>query len=266
MLTYSKLPEHIKKTAEEYDPSSNRIDCLPSKFDYNGQIYYVISYYPSLQDLFIREDGSVPPYEEVKRATLVVHFYKTAGSTIVSTGADWAISPSAKLYKKWEKTLLSLKGKLEGTASPEIMESIRRCLDSAKKLREDQDIIFKSVEKGTDLLVEANDTELVTEDIQKQVRAYVVEMVRAAVRKNEEQLETERDRKDILAYLNTMIFRKPSLLIDYFWIKRNEPHMLNSNSETARDMPELKEMVKEDIPVDEYDKPEELYKLLLNPK
>ncbi|RIW29019.1 hypothetical protein D3H55_20060 [Bacillus salacetis] len=116
MLEFKKLPEHIKRKAEQYDPSSKRIDCLPSKFYYNGTKYFVISYYPSLQDLFIREDGSIPPYEEVERATLVVHFYKTAGATIVKTGGAWALSPSARLYRKWERTLLSIKEKLEGTA------------------------------------------------------------------------------------------------------------------------------------------------------
>lgn len=266
ILDYKKLPDHIKKVAKEYAPSSNRIDCLPSKFHYNGQKYYAISYYPTLQDLYIREDGSVPPYEEVKRATLIVHVYRTAGSTIVTTGAEWALSPSAKLYRRWEKVLTSLKNKLQATAPPEMMESINRCLDSAKRLREDQAIIYNSVEKGTDLLVEANDTEIVTEETQRQVRACVVEMVRAAVRKNDEQLKTERDRKEILAYLHTVFFKKPSLLLDYLWFMRNEPHMLSSYSETARDMPELREMVKEDTPVDELDNKEELYRLLMNPK
>jgi hypothetical protein len=266
MLDYKKLPDHIKKVAKEYDPSSKRIDCLPSKFHYNGQNYYAISYSPTLQDLYVREDGSVPPYEEVKRATLIVHVYQTAGETIIKTGGEWALSPSAKLYRRWEKVLSSFKSKLEGTAPPEILESISRCLNSAKRLRQDQDIIFKRVEKGTDLIVEANNKELVTEEIQKEVRACVVEMVRAAVRKNDEQLNTERDRKEILAYLHTIIFKKPSLLLDYFWFMRNEPHMLSSDSETAKEMPQLREMVKEDKPVDELDNKEELYRLLMNPK
>ncbi|MGD6898309.1 hypothetical protein [Bacillus infantis] len=266
MLNYNKLPEHIRKIAEEYDPSSNRIDCLPSKFHYNGQNYYVISYYPTLQDLFIREDGSVPAYEEVKRATLIIHVYKTAGSTIIKTGGSWAMSPSAKLYRKWEQILISLNNKLEDTAPAEILDNLTRCLKTALKLREYQDVIFKSVEEGTDLVTKANDTEIVTEDIQKKVRACVVDMVRAAVRKNEEQLKTEGDRKQVLAYLESIRFKKPSIILDYHWFKKNEPHMLSSRSETAEDMEELKAMVKEEKTVDEMDNPEEFYKLLLNPK
>lgn len=266
MLHYKNLPDHIKKVAKEYDLSSSRIDCLPSKFYYNGQNYYVISYYPTLQDLYVREDGSVPPYEEVKRVTLIVHVYQTAGETIIKTGGEWALSPSAKLYRRWEKVLASLKSKLQATAPPEIMESINRCLESAKRLRLDQEIIFNSVEKGTDLIVGANDTELVTEETQQRVRACVVEMVRAAVRKNDGQLKTERDRKEILAYLHTVLFKRPSILLDYFWFMRNEPHMLSSDSETGREMPELREMVKVDKPVYELDNKEELYRLLMNPR
>ncbi|RIW29018.1 hypothetical protein D3H55_20055 [Bacillus salacetis] len=133
-------------------------------------------------------------------------------------------------------------------------------------MNEEQDIIFKSVEEGVDLVEEANTSELVTEDVQKKVRACVVEMVRAAVRKNEVQLRTERDRKDLIAYLNKEMFKRPSLLWSYLWLKRQDPHILNSDSETAKDMPELIDMVKEDTPVDELENKEELYKLLLNPK
>jgi hypothetical protein len=47
------------------------------------------------------------------------------------------------------------------------MGSISSCLDAARSLREEQDIFFKSVETGTDLVDEANTTELVTEEVQK---------------------------------------------------------------------------------------------------
>ncbi|MEN8697959.1 hypothetical protein [Bacillus infantis] len=42
--------------------------------------------------------------------------------------------------------------------------------------------------------------------------------------------------------------------------------MLSNDSKEASEMPELREMVKEDTPVDELDNKEELYRLLMNPK
>lgn len=64
MLTYKVLPDHIKKVAEEYNQSNERLDCLPSKLQVGNKSYYVVHYYPLLNDLFTKQltdDSGIVP-------------------------------------------------------------------------------------------------------------------------------------------------------------------------------------------------------------
>lgn len=266
MLTYKVLPDHIKKVAEEYNHSNERLDCLPSKLQVGNKSYYVVHYYPTLNDLFICEDGSVPAFEEVKRSILIVKVYQTAGNSLMNIGGKWLKAPTSKLYRKLEQKLTTIKKKVYDSISIEDLTKLEKIIIASRKMKEDQDLIFNCVDKGTELIVKANETEIVTEEIQKEVRKYVEEMVRAAVRQNQAQLDTERERRELLSYLGSVIFKKPSILLEYLWFKKNEPYMLNSNSPTAKEMGELREMVKEDKTIDNMENADEMIALLRNPR
>lgn len=267
MLTYDVLPEYIKKVAEEYNHyNEKKLDVLPSRLKYGNHLYYVVNYIPSLHDLFIREDGRVPPYQEVKRAMFVVMVYQTAGNNLMKTGGKWVKSPTEKLYRKMENKLNRIKSKIMDISPPYILANLDKVIDASRQIVEDQQLIYDCVVSGTDIIVKANDTEVVTEEDQKEVRKYLVEMIRAAVRQNQAQLDTERDREELLVYLDQVALKKPSILLDYLWFKKNEKNMLNSQSKTAMDMGDLQEMVKEDKPIDEMDNAEEILALVRNPK
>lgn len=266
MLTYQSLPDHIKKVAGAYNYSNEKIDCLPSKLHYEGNVYYVIEYEPSLHELFVYEDGEVAPFEEVRRATLIVRAYQTGGNSLMQIGGRWLKAPTLKRYRKLQEKLKTIKEKIGSDMPDEALNQLNRVMNAAKSIVEDQELIFDCVSKGTDLIVKANETEMVTEQIQKEVRMYVVEVARAAVRQNQVQLDTEMDRRNLLAFLDKVALKKPSILMSYLWFKKNEPNMLNSKTEMAKEMPMLKEMVKEDTPIDQLENAEELIALIRNPK
>ncbi|MBP2241753.1 uncharacterized protein YfaT (DUF1175 family) [Cytobacillus eiseniae] len=266
MLTYSVLPDHIKQVAEKYNHSNEKLDCLPSKLMYEDINYYVVHYYPSLHDLFIQENGGVPPFEQVRRAILIVKVYQTAGNTLIRTGGKWVKEPTARNYRKLEQRLTSIKRKINKFISQEGLIKLDNIIEASRKINKDQDLIFECVDKGTELIDHANKTEMVNESIQQEVRNYVVKMVRAAVRQNQVQLDTEVDRKELLAYLGREVWKKPSILFDYLWFKKNVSYMLNSSSPTAKDMYDLQEMVSKEKTIDEMENADEMISLIRNPK
>ncbi|WP_053364887.1 hypothetical protein [Bacillus sp. FJAT-27245] len=266
MLTYNVLPEHIKKVAEQFNNRKEKLDVLPSKFHYGNVVYYPITYLPSLETLFITEDGEVPLFEEVKRPMLIVSVYENSGNTILTIGRRWVSSKTIKNYSALIKSLESISIKIKNKAPRDEMENLERFLAACKRILNDQRIIEDCFHKGLDLINQANETEFVSEEEQKLVRQYVVEMTRAAVRQNQEQLDCEQNRKALISYLESQLLSTPSIVIDYLSIKSKEKNLLTLNSTTGEDMAELQEMVREDKPVDEMDGTEALIARIRNPR
>lgn len=266
MLTYDVLPDHIKRVAEQNNHANEKLDVLPSCLKYDGQTYYVIEYCTSAEHLFVREDGSIPPFEEIKRGALVVRVYGTAGNTLTKIAKQWLSLPTISLNKKLINKLLNIKEKVIDITPQYILLSLDNITSSAVNVIADQKLIFKCVDEGLDLIIEANETEIVTEEIQKQVRQYVVEVVRAAVRQNQEQLDTEGDRKELIRYLGSILIKRPSILPNFLWFWFQSKNMLTSKSKTGRDMEELQEMVKFDKPIDELGNKAEILAAVRNPK
>lgn len=266
MLTYNILPEHIKKVAEQFNNRKEKLDVLPSKFHYGNVVYYPITYLTSLETLFITEDGKVPLFEEVIRPMLIVSVYENSGNTILTIGRKWASSKTIKNYSALIKSLESVTSKIKNKAPRNEMENLEHFLASCKRILNDQRIIEDCFHKGLDLITQANETEFVSEKEQQQARQYVVEMTRAAVRQNQEQLDCEQNRKALISYLESQLLSSPSVVIDYLSIKSKEKNMLTLNSATGEDMAELQEMVREEKPIDEMDGADELIALIRNPK
>jgi hypothetical protein len=266
MLTYKILPHHIKEIAERNNTKNEKIDVLPSKFFYENEYYYVITYIPSLEDLFIREDGFIPSFHDIKRAMLIVKVYQTSGSTMFNIGRKWASEKTKKIYTKMSENLKSIQEKISDNMPEQVSYKISNVIQSCHNIVDDQKLIEDCFEKSVDLVKKANETEHVSEKEQQELRKYVVEMTRAAVRQNQEQLNTESDRKYLLDYLAKQILKNPSIGLEYFAFRKQEKNMLSSKSPTAWEMGELREMVRVDKPVDELDNAEELIALIRNPK
>ncbi|WP_053364888.1 hypothetical protein [Bacillus sp. FJAT-27245] len=266
MITLQNLPVDIKEIAEKFNTRNEKIDVLPSKFHYKEQFYYVFVYAPSKEMLFVREDGEVPGHEEMTRPMLIVTVYHTSWTSMLETVQRWAKSKTKQNYSSLVQNLKSVERKLGNKLSGSNLEDLQRFLTACEKIVEDQLLIEEYFRKAVDLVDHANETEYVSETEQKQLRQYVVETSRAAVRQNQEQLDCERSRKALISYLESQLLSSPSILIDYISIKKKEKNLLASDSPTGEDMAELREMVREDKPIDELDNASELIALIRNPK
>lgn len=265
MLTFSALPEEIKAIAQQHNHSNEKIDVLPSKFLFNNHYYYVITYDPSANELFVRDDAYVASKAEVEGLALLSRTYSTAGMTILNQGKEWVQSPKIRVYTSLKNLLEKIHKKITGNLPPEVQSSMERMMEACEYIIRDQKRIETEVKDGIDLVIEANDSEIVTEDIRSRLRNHIVEMARAGVRQNNQQLEKEEDRQRILTYLEQIRWKNPSILLDYNNLKKKMSHMLSKNSKNGRDMEELTEMVKVDVSPDELPNKQEILNLIRNP-
>ncbi|RWR06123.1 hypothetical protein QNH23_17050 [Siminovitchia fortis] len=265
MLTYETLPKHIKNIAEEYNYRDEKLLAVPYRFHYNGQNYYCIGFEPSRERLFIREDGYVPSFSEMKRPMLLTTSYETSGLSMFTIGVEWGKPALEKLYREMANRFKSLCKKTKKTAPETILSSLDRVIAACEKSATEQKLIYDCVIQALDLTKRRNEEEMATEEDQKQLRRYVLEMTRATVRQNQVQLDTEQDRKDILDYLGGKILKNPAVLFDFLWLKSKEKHMVTADSPRGRDQGEFQKLLKEDRHLEEGDNAE-IIALLRNPK
>jgi hypothetical protein len=261
MIRMDNIPEHIRATLKMYYKEKEKPDVFPSKFQINGEHYYYFTFAPAAEQLIMKENGQVPFFHEVKREALIFNSYNISIETIIDVGSKWVKSNKRSNFEK----LLTILRNLERKLPPELTTAYHSYVMTAESILEDQSIIEKSVQRATEIWDRTNSEELATEQDQIEMRKCIVDMGRAAYRQNEIQLRTEKDREIIWDYVSS---NRWSVGLGLFYkLKTFQKNMMKNTQENIKEAEEAGKMaLRDDLPLEQHDNAEKVWKQLRNPR
>lgn len=261
MIRMHNIPEHIRTSLKDYYLENEKVDVFPAKFLIDGERYYYFTCAINPQQLVMKDDGSVPFFQQVKKAALICHSYNASIEAIIHIGNKWVKSGKKGKYEKLKGVLSLLKGKLP----PQLADAYQTYVMTADTILENQAIIDYSVKKATEIWDRTNLEELVHEQDQIEMRKYIVDMTRAAYRQNEIQLRTESDRELIWNYVSSKKFSVGLGL--YLNLRPYQKNMMKNTPENIKEADELGRMVLgDDLPLEQHENAQDVWGRLRNPR
>lgn len=261
MIRMNNIPEHIRNSLKVYYKENEKPDVFPSIFLINGRRYYYFTFAPAAEQLIMLDDGTVPFFNEVKREALIFNNYNISFETILHIGGKWTKSGRRDNYGKLLGILEELGRKLPGD-----LEGPYHTYEKAtKQILDEQDQIEQAINRAREISERTNREELATEQDQLDMRRCVVDMVRAAYRQNEIQLQTEKERDMIWDYVASNRFSVG--IGTYFKLKKYQKNMMKNTPENKREAEEKGKMVLgEDLPLEQHENAQLVWKKLRNPR
>lgn len=261
MIRMHNIPEHIRASLNQYYKENEKPDVFPSKFLIEGEKYYYFTCALNPEQLIMRDDGTVPYFQQIKKEALICHSYNASIETIIHIGNKWVKSGKKGKYESLQVTLTALKEKLP----PEMASAHHTYVVTADTILKNQAIIDHSVKKATEIWDRTNLEELATEQDQIEMRKYIVDMTRAAYRQNEIQLKTENDRVLIWKYVSS---NKWSIGLGlYLNLRTYQKNMMKNTPENIKEAEELGRMVLgDDLPLEQHENAQDVWGRLRNPR
>lgn len=270
MIKLSNLPIHILEAVRSYEKENEDIAVFPAKFYMDGYYYYYFEYAPSDDQLIVREDGTVPPIEDIEKVFLNANGHNASIHALATIGESWRKTSTIRNYTKLKRLLHKVE---EMFQEMELSNDVKQALESFKKVPDviikHQEVIERSVTRGRKDTVDMRKREVVTVEDYKRMRGYQVDMVRSAYWQNEIQFKTADDREKVMDYLASI--RSLSNWKAWWLYQRLKPYRKNmytqeKNTKEYQEMQELAEEIFEDIPIEENQQALDHLKYLRNPR
>jgi hypothetical protein len=233
MIRMHNLPENIKVSIKPFFKENETPDVFPAKFNIGGTLYYYFTCAPTEEQLIVEVSGTVPLFEEVKEAAIIMNNYNSYIETFVSIGSKWVKADRIENYTKLKALLSDIENKLG--PFPQDVETAYKIFETVPDIIiENQIVIEESVRKADYLWQKARESLIVTDDEEKEMHGYLGDMVRAQVKQNDIQLQTEKERKIISDYVSSKKgFLNFSAMNLARKLKPYEQNMFNSQSKDA---------------------------------
>ncbi|SMO80399.1 hypothetical protein [Melghirimyces algeriensis] len=270
MIKLSNLPMHILEMAKRYEKKGENMEVFPAKMVMDGKSYYYFCYPPSWGQLIVREDGVVPPVEEIKKVFIYSNGFN-ASVDALGTGGESLRKRSMKKYTQLQTLLKKVEQLFQDIEAPDdVQESLASFQKAPDVIIKHQEVIERSVNSARKLTVDTRKRGVVTlEEDYPKMRGYQVEMVRSAYWQNMIQFRTAADREKVMEYLasiRSLSNWKAWWL--YLQLKTYQKNMYTQakNPKEYQEFQELGEEIFEDIPLGENKELLEEVQYLRNPR
>jgi hypothetical protein len=267
MIRMHNIPDSIKESLKPYYKEREKPDVFPARFNIGGKLYYYFAFAPAEEQLVMENDGTVPLFEEVKNIAVITNSFNVCIETFETIGTKWLKANRIENYVKLKEILLQIESKL-GPFPQDVEKAYRVFEEVPDKIIEYQKVIEESVKKADQLWERGKESQLVTEEDEKEMHGYLVDMIRAQVHQNDIQLQTENERKIIYDYVSSKkgLFNFTALNLAKK-LKPYEKHMFTSNSEGAKGWSELRHSVfNDDLEAERQKNAVLVYRKLRNPR
>ncbi len=226
-------PDHIKKIFEEYKrPRENVVVIMPEVIKYHDQTYYGASYHQNRGEdatgfLVLREDGSVPPKQEV----IEVFFIGLSFTAIYSAffrSIRGLIRKKFMIVRWANKVLKKLERRSSQAEEIKYIQSYRKTTEST--LHNHQKFKEKTLEQEK-LLLEIKDKGIISPESYYKSREVHLKMGRCLFFINYDQMQSYEDRVKTIKFLLKKgdIFRALGLL--FVHLQLHPPYVKERNRE-----------------------------------
>jgi len=197
-------PDVVVKTIEEHKREGEWYEVTPCRFYVDGNSYYSVSYHfgnTVTGYIEIKEDGSVPPIQEIEKVSRMSHYLSNIHRALYST----AIRVARKRHLGFMRRSLSILRWVERTMKQEMPPDIQQALEGFIKapqttienhlrLKE----LVNNVDKEIKNIVKNG---FVTTEIMDDLINQHYELWKCAAMQNYVQMNTYEDRKKLIQYL-----------------------------------------------------------------
>lgn len=202
MIRMHHLPDHISESLKSYYQKDETPDVFPAKFSIEGARYYFFTFAPVAEQLIIKEDGSVPKFNEIKHINLLATDYNYSIEFMLNIGSKWANVSFLDNYVRFQNILDEVEATLPCDLSS-LKEDIRVLKTAVAKIIEYHHATVDLVEKMISAWDTMKKTELVTEENQMEMRNDRFKLAEIQFKQNECQINTEKERINIFNYLSS---------------------------------------------------------------
>ncbi|MCS1350883.1 hypothetical protein [Mechercharimyces sp. CAU 1602] len=275
------LPDAVKKSMNKFQKEGEIIDHFFCKIQMGGMGYYEIVYNnvrdsSKIAKLIIREDGSIPPIEEVcqdnfQDVVWIANSTDNACVAISKSGKKWSKYPTYP-YKRVMKLLSCIQNAFWNQMTQDIREAWKSYCKVAEVYIDKQKVIQECYEKGIKIDEKLFQTHVVSLEDCKELERYHMKMAHSAYYQNHVQLNTYEDRKKLLSYLfSCNKWFKWGLWLAILELLYHHSRLLNEKKLTEADLKDIEinheKYMKEDIRLfkDDIDFYEETRLALRNP-
>ncbi len=265
MIRMQHLQEHILESLKPYYQKDETPDVFPAKFSIEGGMYYFFTFAPAAEQLIMKEDGSVPKYNEIKHINLLATDYNYSIEFLLNIGSKWANISFLDNYVRFQKILNEIEVTLPADLSI-LREDILILKTTVSKIIEYHHQTVDLVKIMISAWDTMKKTELVTEEDQKEMRNNRFKLAQIQFKQNELQINTEIERMNVFNYLSSkkgLVHLKMWSL--YLKFKPYQRKMLTSNQ-----IVELEEtraiLLKGQLPLEEEENTVDILAHLRNPK
>lgn len=215
MLKEEDLPEHILAALKPYQKKTDKgaFDLFPCQIFCDDNYYYYFMFPPATEHLVIRDDGVVPPVEQIKTVQYTAISSINSADSIMAERDDWAAPSVKEKYQDLLQLLKKIKEQIGDKAPSQIMKDMDAFIEETEAIIREQDTLCEALENGIDLMAHTNDIKVTTPEDCKQLRQYLRDAIRAHHNQGEIELKTEKVRARVMGYLSSHKGMNPKLWI-----------------------------------------------------
>lgn len=266
MITEKTLPQEIQEIALRYKEDNDKLDVFLVKLVVDDFGHYVIRYLPSMTSLVIREDGEVLPFNQaIKMVMISATMDRTAD--LLRNGLKW--KRDRRVLEGIKNTVKHFMDKYQKDAPTQVLEAMKEFMELPDKIIEHQYMIEKFVREGIQYMKKVGRQGVVTESELDQIKKYRNDMLYHIYLQSEIQLQTEKNREEVLSYLKSKIplwnmFDRP-----VYWYLRLQNRNLFSKKrypDEVKEMERIRKIIFEGAPLLEKEETQQIFDRCKNPR
>ncbi len=161
MIRMHNIPEHIKEALKPYYKDGEKPDVFPSKFRIKNELYYYFTFAPAVEQLIMKDDGTVPVLHEIRDVALICNSYNDSIESLASIGKKWVQSGKKENYEKLRNILRDAQEMLSPLPD-DVEAAFHSYLNTANQIIENQNAIQEAVDDAIIIWDRTNLQEIAT--------------------------------------------------------------------------------------------------------
>jgi hypothetical protein len=200
-MAKKRVPDRVIQTVERYKRGKEKYYFLPCGIEYKGETYYYVQYEPIKHTFIVREDGTVPYYDEAKKVIELAARVAGAYGALYTKAEHLLIKRTTQSYRHILSLLEKIEQELEYRLSPELREDLETFRQVSKYQIEKRREMEDAIAKGRKVIEKVFQEFRVTQEDIIMMDKYQLQLVQAMYDRNQAQLRSFEKRERLMRAL-----------------------------------------------------------------
>ena len=200
-MAEKRVPNRVVQTVKQYKRGKETYYFLPFNLEYKDEIYYCVQYEPTEQILVVREDGTVPYYDEAKKVIELSARVAGANAALNIRAEHLLRTRTIQTYRHILSLLEKIEKELKDRLSTEIREDLETFRQVSKYQIEKRREMEDAIAKGRKVIEKVFQEFRVTQEDIIMMDKYQLQLVQAMYDRNQAQLRSFEKRERLMRAL-----------------------------------------------------------------